>query len=295
MAVSFPNGLSAANQRIQDVASPSAATDATNKTYVDNLISGLSYKDEVRAATTAAGVLATDFENGDTLDGVTLATGDRILVKNQSTASENGIRVVQASGAPTRASDNDSTAEMNNATVYVTEGTVNAGREYTQTAVNPVINTDAINWTQKTSGLTYSADGNGIELSGTTFSIELDGTTLSKSSSGIRIGSGAAGAGLVESSGVLAVGAGTGITVNADDVAVNFSTVARKQSGDCGNASATPSVTVTGITQDAIVQVYESAFGTRVFPDIAVSSNTVTFGFGTTPAASNTYRYTAMW
>lgn len=81
----------------------------------------------VRAATTANGTLSTAYENGDTLDGITLATGDRILIKDQTTGSENGIYTVNASGAPTRATDFDADAEVRQAYILVQEGTVNAG------------------------------------------------------------------------------------------------------------------------------------------------------------------------
>lgn len=84
-----------------------------------------AWKPSARVATTAFGTLSTAFENGDTVDGVTLATGDRILIKNQSSA-ENGIYVVNASGSPTRALDCDSSAEFVGAAVWVSEGTVNA-------------------------------------------------------------------------------------------------------------------------------------------------------------------------
>lgn len=96
------------------------------KAYVDNLITGLKWKQTVVAATTAAGTLATDFENGDTIDGVVLATGDRILIKNQAAGAENGIFIVAASGAPTRAPDADAGSELVSATVFVEQGTVNA-------------------------------------------------------------------------------------------------------------------------------------------------------------------------
>jgi hypothetical protein len=109
------------------------ATQKAVKTYVDAQVAGLSWKQQVRAATTAAGVLATDFENGDTLDGVVLATGNRILIKNQAAGAENGIYVVAASGAPTRATDADAGAELVNATVYVSEGTANADTQWTCT------------------------------------------------------------------------------------------------------------------------------------------------------------------
>jgi hypothetical protein len=103
------------------------------KGYVDNAVQGLSWKQAVRAASTAPVTLATAFENGDTIDGVVLATGDRILIKDQSAAAENGIYVVNASGAPTRAADANSAAELINATVYVSEGTTNAETVWTCT------------------------------------------------------------------------------------------------------------------------------------------------------------------
>lgn len=84
-----------------------------------------SWKIPVRAATTANGTLSTAYENGDTIDGVVLATGDRILVKNQSSANDNGIYVVAASGSPTRATDADTGAKLLGATVFVSEGTSN--------------------------------------------------------------------------------------------------------------------------------------------------------------------------
>lgn len=95
--------------------------------YLDGLgLEGTSWKGVVRCATTSAGTLATGFENGDAIDGVTLATGNRILIKNQATASENGIYVVAASGAPSRATDCDTGAEMLGLAVIVAEGTTNA-------------------------------------------------------------------------------------------------------------------------------------------------------------------------
>ncbi len=101
-----------------------------SRTYVDNLSAGLKWKTQVVAATTAAGTLTTDFENGDTLDGVLLATGDRILIKNQAAGIENGIYVVQAAGAPVRASDADSGTELISSAIFVQMGTVNADRAF---------------------------------------------------------------------------------------------------------------------------------------------------------------------
>ncbi len=97
------------------------------KAYVDGVKQGLDIKDSVRVATTSAGTLSSAFANGQTVDGVSLATGDRILIKDQSDATENGVYTVNASGAPTRATDFDSSADVTaGAFVFVAEGTANA-------------------------------------------------------------------------------------------------------------------------------------------------------------------------
>jgi hypothetical protein len=103
----------------------------------------------VRVATTVAGNLATSFENGDIIDGVTLVTGDRILIKNQASPSENGIYIVNATGAPTRATDMDAWDEVPGATVFVNIGTANADTFWFCTS-NPggTLGTTAITWNQ---------------------------------------------------------------------------------------------------------------------------------------------------
>lgn len=129
------------------------ATQKATKTYVDAKVAGLSWKQAVRAATTAAGTLATSFENGNTIDGVTLATGDRILVKNQAAGAENGIYVVAASGSPTRATDADSGAELVNASVYVSEGTTLADTQWTCTTNATItVGSTSLAFAQLTSG-----------------------------------------------------------------------------------------------------------------------------------------------
>lgn len=99
----------------------------------------LAWKAPVRAATTAAGTLASSFEAGDVIDGVTLAAGDRILVKDQASGAENGIYVVAASGAPARASDANAGDEMLGATCFVSEGTANGNRQFSCTTNAPIM------------------------------------------------------------------------------------------------------------------------------------------------------------
>lgn len=134
------------------VPTPSGATDAANKGYVDNAVQGLSWKQAVRVATTANVNLSTGIENADTIDGVTLATGDRILVKNQSTGAENGIYIVPASGAASRADDANTSAEIDSMTVYVESGSTNADTVWTLTTDNPTLGSTSLTYAQVNGG-----------------------------------------------------------------------------------------------------------------------------------------------
>jgi hypothetical protein len=258
MALKIGNGLDLQNQLITNVGSPSAATDAANKSYVDGVVNGLSWKQPVRAASTANVTLASAVQNGSTLDGVTLATGNRILLKNQTNGQDNGIYVVAASGAPTRATDADSTAELRNATVYVSEGTVNADLGFTQTAEITTVGTTVQTWAQiGTGGTTYTA-GNGLQLSGSSFSVLADPA------------------------------AGGGIAVTASGVKVDTAVVVRKYAANIGNGSLTTiAVTHNLGTQDitwSLRQVSDNAF---VLTDaVATDANTLTFTFATAPTTN---------
>lgn len=215
---------------INNVTTPSASTDAATKGYVDTEVDGISWKQPVRAASTANGTLATDFENGDTLDGVTLVTGNRILLKNQSTGSENGIYIVAASGAPARASDFDTGASVAGAAVIVNEGSTNADSFFfcSSNSGSDVVGTDALTFSELSGGGATYTGGDGIDVTGTVISAvvaDFAGTGLEDDgSNNLRIAAAAAGAGLTGGAGsALAVGAGDGITVNANDVQVTVS------------------------------------------------------------------------
>ena len=158
--------------KITGLGTPTDAADAATKAYVDSAAQGIDWKASVRAATTANVTLASDLENGDTLDGVTLATGDRILVKNQSTGSENGIYTVNASGAPTRSTDADTGAELtSNFAVFVEEGTTNADQGYVLTNDGAItVGTTALTFTQFT-GLGQVVAGDGLSKTGNTLNV----------------------------------------------------------------------------------------------------------------------------
>lgn len=291
------NGLHLNNKNITDLADGVNPTDAVTLQQVQAFLRGLDWKDSVRAASTANVTLASALINGLSMDGVSLVTGDRVLLKDQTAPAENGIYVVVAAGAASRATDADSNAEVTPAmAVSVEEGTVAGDKAYNLTTNGPItLNTTGLTFSVLGGGgTTYTADGNGLELSGSQFALELDGTTLSKGASGLRIGSGAAGSGLVEASGVLAVGQGTGISVVADSVGVDTSVVARKFSADCAATTNPQTFTHNLGTKDVTVQIRRASDDVLVETDVvAATTNTVSVNFGGAPSAAQ-YRVTVI-
>ena len=171
------------------VATPTDAAHIATKGYVDAARQGLDVKQSVRVATTAAVLLASGLENGDTVDGVTLATGDRVLVKNQGTASENGIYVVQGSGAAVRATDANGTADTGEVSggtfTFVEEGTVNSDSGWVVSTNGAItVGTDAMNWVQFSgagsivAGDGLSKDGNTLNVGGTADRITINADTV---------------------------------------------------------------------------------------------------------------------
>jgi hypothetical protein len=130
------NSVAISGGTITGLGAPSSGSDAATKTYVDDLVTGLKTRIITRAATTGNITLSSDLQNGDTLDGVTLATGNKVLVKNQTDATENGIYNVVASGTATRNTDYDTVAELAGQLVIVQEGSTNADKIYLCTTDN---------------------------------------------------------------------------------------------------------------------------------------------------------------
>lgn len=98
----------------------------------------VQWKEPVRVASTATVPISTGLENGDVIDGVTIATGDRVLLKNSTVGSLNGIYVVVASGAASRATDADEASDLLGMAVFVREGTANAGKQFVCTTPSPI-------------------------------------------------------------------------------------------------------------------------------------------------------------
>jgi len=145
----FSGSQSMGGNSITSLGNPTLGTDAVNLQTMQSYLNGLKPKEAVRIATTVAGTLATSFANGSTIDGVAITTGDRILIKDQASALENGIYTVNASGAPTRATDFDSLSpidEINGSYVAVQEGTANTGKSFVQQGTVATLGTDAINF-----------------------------------------------------------------------------------------------------------------------------------------------------
>jgi hypothetical protein len=130
------NSVAISGGTITGLGAPSSSSDAATKNYVDNLVTGLKTRIITRVATTANVDLSNDLQNGDTLDGITLSTNDKVLVKNQTDATQNGIYDVVASGTATRNSDYDTVAELAGQLVIIQEGSTNADKIYLCTTDN---------------------------------------------------------------------------------------------------------------------------------------------------------------
>ena len=184
-----PNGSGTVNvntSRIINVTDPTNAQDAATKAYVDAVKQALDIKDSVRVATTANITISSDLNVGDTIDGVTLANGDRVLVKDQSTGSQNGIYT--AGAVPARAADANTDAEVTAGMfVFVEEGTANADNGYVLTT-NDTISLDSTSLTfTQFSGAGQIIAGDAISKSGNTLNVNDDNITLEVNSDNLRI------------------------------------------------------------------------------------------------------------
>lgn len=149
------------------------------KEYIDSVFNESNYfNTDITAASTANVDTASELENGDTLDGVTLSTGDYVLLKNQTDASENGVYEVVASGAASRVPEMDEDGEFNNVSLFISGGTLNSGTTWKCISTVNTVGSDDVVFVKTGQSISYTG-GTGIDITGT--EITIDNTVATQS------------------------------------------------------------------------------------------------------------------
>ena len=225
------------------VATPSADAQAANKGYVDSVAQGLDVKDSCKVATTANITLS----GTQTIDGIGVLADERVLVKNQSTASENGLYLCKA-GAWSRTDDLAAGVDAAGAFVFIEQGSTQADAGFVCTSDKgaAVVGTNALAFTQFSGAGSVEA-GNGLSRSGSTLSVNLDGSTLAVSGSGVKVADGGIADAQISNSAAIAVSKLAASSVTLGGVTVSL-----------GGSDATPAFNL----QDATGYATGSLVGT---------------------------------
>lgn len=324
------------SNRIVNLTDPSGAQDAATKNYVDSVAQGLVAKASALVATTAAlptvtysngasgvGATLTASANGVlTIDGVATVLNDRIVVKNQASALQNGIYRVSTQGTAgvpfvlTRTTDADTSAELDGAFVFIESGTVNGATGWIIVAPTTItVGTTAINWTQFSGAGTYLA-GTGLTLTGSTFSITNTAVTPASYGSATQTSTftvnqqgqlTAAGNTTITPAVGSITGLGTGVSTalatnvgTAGSIVVNGGALGTPASGVATNLTGTASGLTAGTATNAVnigtstetadtscFPVFVTASGTQNLP--AKTNTTLTFNSNTNNLATTTF------
>jgi hypothetical protein len=149
IATQNANNVAVTGGTITGLGDPSSTSEAATKNYVDNLVAGLRTRAVARVASTTNVAISSGLENGDTLDGITLVTGNRVLLKDQSTASQNGLYTVVASGAASRDTEYDTISELAGQLILVSEGSTHADDLFLCTTdTSATLGSSSISYTQ---------------------------------------------------------------------------------------------------------------------------------------------------
>jgi len=281
-----PNGtgnVSVNSSRITDLNDPTNPQDAATKAYVDARAAGLDPKESVRVASTTNIDISSGLINGTSIDGVTVATGDRVLLKDQNNASENGVYIVAASGAASRASDFDEPQEVTSGVFFfVEEGNSgdNRGFVLSSDGGQQAVGTDPLTFVQF-SGAGQITAGDGLDKTGDTLSVNT-ANGIEVSSDNVQLASSVAGDGLTYTSGVLdVVGTPDRISVLANSIDIASTYV--------GQTSITTLGTITtGVWQGTIIGPEYGGTG------VNNGSKTITLGGNLVTSGANNVTLTSV-
>jgi hypothetical protein len=262
------------SRKLTNLADPIAAQDAATKAYVDAARSGLDAKESVRAATNSYVTLS----GPRTIDGVAVVAGDRVLVKNQITATENGIYVA-AEGAWTRATDSDTNAKVTSGMfTFVTEGTANDNSGWVLATNDPItLGTTALSFVQFSGAGSIEA-GDGLTKAGNTINV-VAGTGLATTADSVGLTGQSLALHNLSTNGLFArTGAGT---VAARSVAGTTNRVT-VSNGDGVSANPTVDIASTYVGQSSITTLGTIVTGVWNGTTIALANG----GTGATTAAN---------
>ena len=298
------------DNKITNVAAPTADTDAANKAYVDAARSGLDVKQSVRLASTSSdgNVDLTGSTPTTALDSVSLADGDRVLLKDQSDAAENGIYIYAAAGNTfTRSADADAPAELNAGTFFfVEEGTENGDAGYVLSSDNPLtIGTDDLVFTQFSgtgqiiAGAGLTKTGNQVDAVGTTDRITVNADSIDIASTYVGQSSittvGSISTGTWEATDVAVAHGGTGASTAADARA-NLGATTKYTAANAeivpSGGTATWAVTHNLGIRTVVVQLYTlDTYETVEVDVVRTNTNTVTLSWvASATVAADTYQ-----